>query len=170
MTAEQKACCKCQSWQAHHVSGVAAHLCMVVPLAKLVDAQLDGSVYSGAFALSLTESVLVQYFMQRDSLGLGHCHTSCLRRQAARLCCHQSYNSCKSLLHKSLPCLNSQGTKSDLLFVQSYPIFSIPQATVFMRHEHSNRHHHKTKKVQNRHSCMAELHHCTQPSHAQSSP
>ena len=108
--------------------------------------------------------------MQRDSLGLGRqyepcaglcCCTSCLRRQAARICCHQSYNSCRSLLHKSLPCLNSQGTKADLLFVQSYPIFSIPQATVFIRHEHSNRHHHKTKKVQTRHSCMAELHHCS---------
>ena len=58
------------AWQAHHVSGVAAQLCMVVPLAKFVVAQLDGSVYIGAFALSLTESVLVQYFMQRDSLGL----------------------------------------------------------------------------------------------------
>ena len=153
---------------------------MVVPLAKFVDARLDVCVYSCAFALLLTESVLVHKFMQRDSLGLGRqyepcaglccCHTSCLRRQAARICCHQSFNSCKSLLQNSLPCLNRQGTKSDLLFVQSYPIFSIPQATVFIRHEHSNRHHHKTKKVQTLHSCMAELHHCTQPSHSESSP
>ena len=35
-------------------------MCMVVPLAKFFDAQLDGNVYIGAFALSLTESVLVQ--------------------------------------------------------------------------------------------------------------
>lgn len=116
------------------------------------------SISVGAYTLSLTESVLAQYFTQRDSVGLGRqyerraglccCHTSCLHRQAVRICCHQSYNSCtcKGLLHKSVSCLNSQGTKGDLLFVQPYPIFSISRATVFMRREHSNRHHHKTRE------------------------
>jgi len=49
-------------------------------------------------------------------------------------CENHSYNSCQSLLHKSFPCLNSQGTKSDSLFVQWFSNFSISHAAVFTRH------------------------------------
>lgn len=85
------------SWQARSGNWVAAHLCMIEPLGSCINVQLDGSVLKRQYT-TLSWPLLLPY------------------KSPAQTGCENQ--SCKSLLHSSFPCLNSQGTKMiHLLFI-----------------------------------------------------